>query len=36
VTNDRALLLSTHELIKGLDISSKEDAIVEIYITSDE
>jgi hypothetical protein len=36
VTQDRALLLSTHELIKGLDISSKDDAIVELFITSDE
>jgi hypothetical protein len=36
MTHDRALLLSTHELIKGLDISSKEDAIVEMFITSDE
>jgi hypothetical protein len=36
VTHDRALLLSTHELIKGVDISSKDDAIVEIFITSDE
>ena len=36
VTHDRALLLSTHELIKGLEISSKEDGIVEIFITSDE
>ena len=36
VTHDRALLLATHELIKGLEISSKEDSIVEIFITSDE
>jgi len=36
VTHDRAILLSTHELIKGLEISSKDVAIVEIYITSDE
>jgi WD40 repeat protein len=33
VTHDRALLLATHEL---LEISSKEDSIVEIFITSDE
>ena len=36
LTHDRALLLATHELVKGPPdmVSSKEDAIVEISITS--
>lgn len=29
-------MLGTHELIKGTEINSKEDGIVDIHITSDE
>jgi len=29
-------MIAQHELVKGVEISSKEDAIVEIFITSDE
>lgn len=30
VTHDRAHLLSTYELNKGMDVSSQEDSIVDI------
>ena len=33
VTHDRALLLASHELVKGVEVASKEDGIVEIHIT---
>jgi len=36
VTHDRAHLLSTHELNKGVEVSSKEDSIVEINFLQDE
>lgn len=36
VTHDRAMLLATHELNKGLEVTSKDDAIVDIHITQDE
>ena len=29
-------MIAQHELVKGLEISSKDDAIIEIIITSDE
>jgi hypothetical protein len=29
-------MIAQHELVKGVEISSKEDAVVEIFITSDE
>lgn len=36
MTHDRAILVATHELNKGIEIHSKEDAISNLHITSDE
>lgn len=36
VTHDKALLLSTHELVKATEVNSQDDSIIEIIITSDE
>lgn len=36
VTHDSALLLAAHELNKGIEVHSREDAINDIHITSDE
>jgi hypothetical protein len=36
VTQERAVLVGTHELVKGTELNPKEDGIVDIHITSDE
>ena len=36
MTHDRAILLGSHQLNKGLEVTAKDDAIIEIHITRDE
>ena len=36
VTNERAVMLAQYELVKGIEVSSKEDPISDIIITTDE
>jgi hypothetical protein len=36
VTQDRAVFIAHHELVKGIEVASSDDAVIEIFITQDE